>query len=276
MTSGHKPGHTVAAPDPAVLASTAMLHHRRGWIWTLLVSLAGFIVAVAVAANNATGGTASFLLDLVGLVMLIVFVVALAMIFVLTARLRQHAPAVRGPALAAHRTARRPVLAHPHDHRHHRVGYVFGMLMLIGWLVGAVVFVPRLVDSVAYLAGAGGHATFMPTSYAQQCTARAGCMTVTNGILKIDGHPSAATWPNQVPLETAFTVREPVWRWALGSGLINGDGTAIGGILVGLIFEAGAVLAAFIILRPYLGRLPRRKQGQRPAWSPTPSHPRRR
>jgi predicted lipid-binding transport protein (Tim44 family) len=78
-------------------------------------------VAVAAAASGGTGGTASFLLDLVGLLMVIVFVVALAMVFVDTARLRQHAPAVRGPALATHRTSRRPVLVHPHHHRPHPV-----------------------------------------------------------------------------------------------------------------------------------------------------------
>jgi hypothetical protein len=92
MASGQQPGNAVAAADPAVLATAGLLHHRRGWIWTLVVSLAGFIVAVAVAVNAATGGTASFLLDLVGLLMVIVFLVPLTMVFVVTARLRQLPP----------------------------------------------------------------------------------------------------------------------------------------------------------------------------------------
>lgn len=232
-----------------------MMHHRRGWIWTLVGSLVGFIVAVVFAAKPTTAGTASFLLDLVGLLMLIVFVVALVMILVVTARLRQHAPEVRGPALAVHRGTPRPALTHPHDHRHHRVGFVFAMILLVGWLVGAVVFAPRLVDSVAYLAGAGGNATFVPSSYVTECSGRAGCSTATDGVLNIDGHPSDAMWPAQVPLNTPFTVRVPVWRWALGSGLIDGDPSAVGTLLVGLIFEAGAALAAYIILRPGLRRL---------------------
>ncbi|HEY2441569.1 MAG TPA: hypothetical protein VGI31_00390, partial [Streptosporangiaceae bacterium] len=114
MAPGQQAGDTAAAADPAVLATAGLLHHRRGWIWTLAVSLAGFIIAVVIAAKPATGGTASFLLDLVGLLMLIVFVVALIMVVVVTQRLRQHAPDIRGPALAVHRTARRPALAHPH------------------------------------------------------------------------------------------------------------------------------------------------------------------
>ena len=93
---------------------------------------------------------------------------------------------------------------------------------------------PRLIDSVGYLAGAGGHATFVPTSYVEQCSGRAGCTTVTNGVLKVDGHPSAATWPQQVPLNAPFTVRQPVWRWALGSSgcgsTTAGRGTRSGSI----------------------------------------------
>jgi hypothetical protein len=111
------------------------------------------------------------------------------MVFVGTARLRQHAPPVRGPALAAHRTARRPVLVHPHHHRPHPVVYVFGVLMVAGWIVGGVVMLPRLVDSVGYLAG------------------------------------------------------------------------AVGSLFVGLIFEGGALLAVFILLRPRLARLRDRGRG---------------
>jgi hypothetical protein len=265
MTSGEQPGKAAAPTHhPAVLDTAEELHHRRGWIWTLVVSLVGFIVAAAVAAKPTTGGTASFLLDLAGLLMLIVFVAALVMVFVITARLRQHALEVRGPALAVHRAAQHPVLAHPHDRHRHPYGYVFGLVLLAGWMVGAVVFVPRLVDSIAYLTGAGGSATFVPSSYFQQCGSRTGCSTGTNGVLKFDGHQAPASWPAQVPLNVPFTVREPVWRWALGSGLINGDGTAIGNLIVGLIFEGGAFLAVFIILRPGLDELRRRRHTQPP------------
>jgi hypothetical protein len=102
MTSAQRPSGAIAATNPGVQSAARLLHHRWGWIWTMVASLAGFVVA---AASAGTGRTASFLLDLIGLVMVVVFfVVALAMVVVDTARLRQHAPAVRGPALATHRT----------------------------------------------------------------------------------------------------------------------------------------------------------------------------
>jgi hypothetical protein len=261
MTTGRPPGDTAAAAHPAVLATAGLLHHRRGWIWTLALSLAGFIVAVAVAATVTTEGTASLLLDLAGLLMLVVFVVALVMVCVVTARLRRHAPEVRGPARAVHRTARHPVLAHPHARHRHPFGYAFVLVLLAGWLLGAVVVAPRLVDSVAYLAGAGSRATFVPGSYVQQCGYRYGCRTmVTNGVLEVNGHPSPATWPAVVPLNVPLTVRTPVWRWALGSGLMIGDGTAVGSLIVGLLFDGGLVLVAFLVLRPGLDRLRQRRQ----------------
>jgi hypothetical protein len=239
-----------------VIAAAGLLHHRRGWIWMLVASVAGFIVTIAVTASVATGGTAYLLLRLVALLMLVVFLVCMVMVIADTARLHRHAPEVRGPARAVHGAARHPVLAHPHHHHRHRhpVAYAVGWLVLAGWVVGGVVIFPRLVDSVAYLAGAGGHATFMPTSYVQQCTPRTGCSTMTNGVLDVGGHSSSSTWPAQVPLGLPFSVREPVWRWGLGSGLINGAGSAIGTFIVCLLFDGAAVLAGYIAVKPWLGR----------------------
>jgi hypothetical protein len=268
MAPGQRHGSTGTASDPAVIATAGLLHRRRGWIWMLAVSAVGSIAAVAVITLTATTGTAYVLLTLTALLMLLVFVISLTMVFVDTARLRGQAPGARGPALAAHRTARRPVLAHPHDRHRHPVSYAVGWIMLLGWLVGAAVLLPRLVDSAAYLAGAGGHATFMPTSYLQQCAPRTGCSFLTNGMLTAGGHETSATWPDQVPLNVPFTVREPVWRWALGSGLINGTGTAIGSLFVCLIFDAVAVLAVYIAIKPWLGRTRRRRR------RPPPSRPR--
>jgi hypothetical protein len=229
VAPGKHPGRTGTASDPAVIAAAGLLHRRRGWIWMLVVSVAGCIVAVAVTVNAVTRGTAYVLLSLVELLMLLVFLISLTMVIVDTVRLRQHAPGVRGPARAVHRSARHPVL------------------------------LPRLVDSVAYVAGAGGHATFTPASYVEQCAPRTGCTTVTNGVLQVDGHRSSAIWPAQVPLNLPFTVREPVWRWGLGSGLINGIGGAIGTFVVCLVFDAVAVLAVYIAAGPWLGGMRRRR-----------------
>ncbi len=97
---------------------------------------------------------------------------------------------------------------------------------------------PGLVNGVAYLAGAESSSTFFPLSYGQEC-GRSGCSPLTNGILA-DG--ASVNWPGQVPLGQPFAVREPVWNWGYGSGLIDGDGTAIADIVLGVVFGALAVL----------------------------------
>jgi hypothetical protein len=272
VTSGKRPGRTGKATDPAVIAAAGSLHHRRGWIWTLVATVVGFIVAFAVTASVATRGTAYLLLSLVQLLMLIVFLVSLTIVIVETARLRRHAPAVHQPARAIHRTAHHRVLAHPHDRHRHPVAYAVGWVVLAGLIVGGVVIFPRLVNSVGYLAGAGGRATFAPASYTQECTPARyglGCSIMTDGVLTVDGHSSAATWPDQVPLNAPFTVREPVWRWGLGSGLINGTGNAIGSFIVCLLFEGIAILALYVAARPWLGqtRLRHRKPATASPWA---------
>jgi hypothetical protein len=71
-----------------------------------------------------------------------------------------------------------------------------------------------------------------------------------------------------VPLDIPFTVREPVWRSALGSGLINNTGTAIGSFVVCLLFDAGAVLAVYIAVKPWLGWTRRRRYKPPPGRRP--------
>jgi hypothetical protein len=247
-----------------------LLHHRRGWIWILVASAVGGIVAVAVTADVVTAGAAYVLLRLIDLLMFVVFLISLTMVIVDTARLRRPAPAVRGPARAVHRTTRHPVLAHPHDRHRHPVAYAVGWTVLVGWAVAGLVIFPRLVDSVAYLMATGGHATFTPTSYTQQCMpTRNGtsCSFMTNGVMEIDGHPSAASWPGQVPLNVPFTVREPVWRWGLGSGLITSDADAVGTFVVCLLLDAGTVLAVYIAVRPWLGRTRRTRPAAGSPWA---------
>ncbi|MGH3193353.1 MAG: hypothetical protein ACRDOL_40100 [Streptosporangiaceae bacterium] len=106
----------------------------------------------------------------------------------------------------------------------------------------AVVYLPRQVDAVAYLAGAGHLDTFLPVSYSQVC-GKVGCSTVTDGILEDDG--AAVTWPGQVPLDRSFSVRAPVWAAGPGSDLIPSAGTAVDRLILGLLFE---VLAAIMVL----------------------------
>jgi hypothetical protein len=61
------------------------------------------------------------------------------------------------------------------------------------------------------------------------------------------------TWPDQVPLGQAFAVREPLWNWGFGAQMIDGDGTAIGTIVAGVLFN---LFAVFILV--HLFKLARR------------------
>jgi hypothetical protein len=121
---------------------------------------------------------------------------------------------------------------------------------VFSWLVMAIVLglgvaaLPALVDGVAYLAGAENTATFVPTSYGQEC-ARGGCSTVTNGYLGTGSNAAPATWPRQVPIGLPFTVREPVWNWGFGAQLIDGDGSAIAYIFVGVLLDGFSALILF-------------------------------
>jgi hypothetical protein len=44
-----------------------------------------------------------------------------------------------------------------------------------------------------------------------------------------------------------FTVREPLWNWGFGAQLINGDGSAIAYIVLGVLLDGFAVLILFAI-----------------------------
>jgi hypothetical protein len=46
-----------------------------------------------------------------------------------------------------------------------------------------------------------------------------------------------------------FTVREPVWNWGFGAQLINGDGSAIAYIVLGVLLDGFAVLILFAIYK---------------------------
>ena len=120
------------------------------------------------------------------------------------------------------------------------------MTILLGIGVASL---PGLVDGVAYLAGAENSTSFLPLSYGQVC-GRGGCSTVTYGVLATG---ASVTWPDQVPLGQSFTVRQPLWNWGFGAQMIDGDGTAIGTIVAGLLFN---LFGVFVLV--HLFKLARR------------------
>jgi hypothetical protein len=153
-----------------------------------------------------------------------------------TVRLRRLDGGVRRQA--GGRTAHYPVRAHAYSYPpRHRFTWIFGWVMLLVLLGLGVASLPGLVDGVAYLAGAESSSTFLPLDYSQVC-GRSGCTTVTDGVLS---NGSSVTWPDQVPLGQSFTVREPLWNWGFGTQMIDGDGSAIGMIIAGLLFTVAGV-----------------------------------
>jgi hypothetical protein len=61
-------------------------------------------------------------------------------------------------------------------------------------------------------------------------------------ILGTSGGYTNADWPDVIPLNRTILVPEPAWRWGLGGALIDGDGTAVIAIAIGLLFQAAGVL----------------------------------
>jgi hypothetical protein len=243
--------------DPEVAAAVRLLHRRRGWMWATVIGVVAFVVACGLLgslAPNASGaglGVASVFI----LLLAVVAVVGLVASVVDTVRLHRLDHGVRTRATA--RTVHYPVSAHAYRYPpRHRWTWVFGWLVMVILLGLGVATLPALVDGVGYLAGAENTATFLPTSYGQDC-GRSGCSTVTNGYLGTAVGGAPATWPAQVPLGLSFTVREPAWNWGFGSQLIDGDGTAIAYIVVGVLIDGfcGFILfALYKVVRQWLRR----------------------
>jgi hypothetical protein len=255
---------SAAGSDPAVAAAVRLLHRRRGWIWATVVSVVAFLVACGVLgslAPDASGaglGVASVFILLLGATA----VVALVACVVDTVRLHRLDPGVR--AQARPRTVHHPVRAHAYGYPpRHRWTWVFSWLVMAIVLGLGVVSLPALVDGVGYLAGAESTATFLPTSYGQIC-GRGGCSNVTYGYLGTGAAAAPATWPHQVPIGQPFTVREPLWNFGFGAQLIDGDGSAIAYIFLGVLldgFSALILYALYKVVRQWVRRRRRPASG---------------
>lgn len=217
-----------------------LLHRRRGWAWTAVGSLAACVVYFIIGVRFFGGltGALAVITVVVLFALLLLVIVGLIAVVVDTVRLHRADAAVRRSALDS--VSHHPVHAHAYRYPpRHRGSWVFAWLMLALWLLLAVVFLPSLVNSVGYLAGAGPKVTFVPVTHQVECS-RGGCSTVTNGYLEPGG--TQTTWTHDVPLGKSFSVRAPVWAWGIGRNLTDGTGTAIGMLIVSLFFEGIAVL----------------------------------
>ena len=260
-----------AGPDtsPSVAETMRLLHRRRGWAWTAVVSFVGLVVYAGIGAHlfpNPAGAMAVVsgvvMIGLLGLT-----VAGLIVAVVDTVRLHRRDATTR--AQASGRASHHPVLAHAYRYPpRHRVSGWFGRLVLAFWLILAFAFLPDQVNAVAYVVGAGPAATFFPSSYGQQC-GRYGCSTVTKGTLLVDGSAQqiSATWPGQAPLYVPFTVHAPVWDgWGSGSvQIVGGTGDAAGTIVVGVIFDIVAAVGVIAMVTAVRHWLRRRQQAAVPA-----------
>jgi hypothetical protein len=239
VTSPQQPG-TAANADPDVAATVRLLHRRHAWAVMTVTGFFAFALgegAYASAQQQGTPPPTWFLAVVIALGVL--FAVGIAGWAVDSALLRRKHPEVKGQAArvaAGHRSAH----LHHYPPRHRPIWVLrwVGSLLIFGV---AVVSVPAVVDGVAFLTGADGTVTFKPVSHQTDC-GQYGCQTSTDGILETGGAGTNATWPDVVPLNKPFQVSEPAWRWGLGQALINGDGIAIGAVLIGLLIEGFAAL----------------------------------
>lgn len=237
--------------DPRVAATVRLLHRRRGWAWTLGASLVAFVAFVAILTSlwpNATGALdviSGFIIILLGALA----VVALTAVITDTVRLRRREPSVR--ALA---TFGRPV--------RHRTRHVLGWVALSAFPLLTVAILPDQVNALAYVAGAGSTATFVPQSYQKVCS-RGVCTNWTNGVLRTSP-PVSATWPNQVPLGQPFSVRRPVWNGWGSPDLMNAGASA--GAIAGTLFgDLGTVFLGIGLFRMVRRTLRRRREAASPA-----------
>src|ERR1700734_3612262 len=228
------PESAVTDSDPEGAAPVRLLHRRRGWVWTTVISVVAWVTACGLLgslAPNASGAGLAVAAIFI-LLLTVVGIVALVASVVDTVRLRRRGVDLR--RRAAGRTAHYPVRAHAYSYPpRHRFTWVFSWVMMTILLCIGVASLPGLVGGVAYLAGAENSTTSLPLSYAQVC-GRGGCSTVTYGVLATGAR---VTWPDQVPLGQSFTVRQPLWKWGFGAQMIDGDGSAIGTIVAGLLFN---------------------------------------
>jgi hypothetical protein len=259
---------TATDSDPEVTAAVRLLHRRRGWIWATVISVVAWLTVAGLLGSLAPDASGAAVAAIFVLLLTVVAIVGLVASVADTVRLHRSDAGVRQRAVR--RTAHYPARAHAYSYPpRHRFSWVFGWITMLILLGIGVPSLPGLVNGVAYLAGAENSSTFLPLSYSQEC-GRGGCTTATNGVL---ANGFGVTWPDQVPLGHAFDVREPLWNWGYGSALIDGDGTAIGYIIAGVLLDGFAVLVLVHLVKLVSRWLRHRQQGQRVAASDwRPSH----
>jgi hypothetical protein len=273
---------TSASSDVARLVT---LHHRRrGWAWVAIGSLIGLAVYTGIDVSlfaHLTGAAAALgvipVFALLGLLL-----VGVVDVIVDTSRLHRADAAVRVSAKAS--VSHYPWYAHAHRWPpRHPASWIACLFMLAAMTCVTAYILPQEVNAWAYVVGAEHQDTFNPVSYSTACATvgRRGlgqCQTVTQGYLSSSG--ARVYWSPQVPLGQSFSVRDPLWAWGSGRGLIDDDGSAIGTIAGGMFFDGVALLLLYAVVVLLRETSPRRSQpvsvpaGAGPGGAPRTQHPR--
>ncbi len=247
------------------VAKLVRLHHRRrGWAWVASGSLTGLAVYAGIDVNlleHLTGTTAT--LGVIPVVALLALaLVGLVVVIVDTSRIHRADATVRASAKGS--VSHYPWYAHAHRWPpRHPASWAVCLFMLAVMTCITAYILPQEVNAWAYVAGAEHQDTFNPLSYATACAmqGRGGlgqCQTVTVGYLS--DTRAQVNWGTQVPLGQPFSVRDPLWAWGSGRGLIDGDGTAIADIVAGVFFDGVALLLLYVLVVLLRDTSPRRSQ----------------
>jgi hypothetical protein len=112
--------------------------------------------------------------------------------------------------------------------------WLWGTLVLLFLLAPAVFTVPRQVNAVAWLAGAGRPDTF--TGYSHVTDGTIGTIASTNQVI---------SWPARVPLNRPVSFRDPVWGF-MSPRLDETIPDALVGVALGLVFDSIALIALIV------------------------------
>jgi hypothetical protein len=242
VTPPSQPTVSVEDRDTTLAASVRLVRLRRRGAWTAIAGFVAFLVAISAYSNQYSDATDSGPAAVLAVAMVLgaVTIAALVTAVVSAVLLGRRSAEQRAQAVAAARSADRPRTAR----RQRRGGLLIAAGMLVVGLGAAALFLPGLVNGVAYLSG-GHTVTFVPQSHDVSCSYHGvgDCSIVTIGILETGGAGVRSTWPHDVPLNQPLRVRKPVWTWGLGAALIDSDGIAVGAALISLLFDGLAVLA---------------------------------
>jgi len=229
------------------VARLVRLHHRRrGWAFVAAGSVAGLVVyaGIDVKLVRSLTGAAATLSIITVLVLLALALVGLVVVIVDTSLIHRAEATSRADAKGS--VSHHPLYAHAYRlPPRHAASWIAVIFMLVAMTGITAYILPAEVNSWAYVLGAEHQDTFNPVSYSHCPVRPAGCQVVTEGYLS--GTGAHVNWATQVPLGQPFSVRDPLWAWGTGRGLIDGDGSAIPTIVAGLFFDAVALLLLYVV-----------------------------